>query len=347
MARTVTFASTIRRMDILGVALVDAGLFCMLLGAICLCHPIRRIGITSRKRAAFLALGGLCAFIVGGHLPAQLTRVANPQTRLDQFTPVYQFHEFHTTRVNAPADSVYAAVKSVEPDEIFGFRTLTSIRRFGRRGGAPNILNPPAHEPILQTALRTGFVSLADDPGQEIVIGLVMSPLLMGWKPTPEEFLKLDRPLLVKATMNFRIDPIDATHCTLTTETRMYGTDPDALKLFAPYWRTIYPGSAFMRRMWLRAIRQRAESAAEQHTSRAPRPSFPRPHAYSDANRLATNGDSCTTARLRPERTRAHSYSDCAIITPTSTSNTAVTAASSRSLKMSCAFGPCDASWSP
>lgn len=150
-------------------------------------------------------------------------------------------------------------MKTVEPDEILAFRTLTWMRRFGRHG-APNILNPPAHQPILQAALRTGFVPLADDTGQEIVVGLIMSPLLMGWRPTPAQFKKVDGPLLVKATMNFRIDPIDANRCTLTTETRMYGTDNDALHLVATYWRVIYPGSAFMRRMWLRGIRKRAES---------------------------------------------------------------------------------------
>jgi hypothetical protein len=31
---------------------------------------------------------------------------------------------------------------------------------------------------------------------------------------------------------------------------------------FALYWRAIYPSSALIRRMWLRAIRERAERAA-------------------------------------------------------------------------------------
>ena len=247
-------------MDIPGVVLIDLGILCALVGAVCLGKPIRRI-IKSRGRAAILGLCGVLAFAVGGSLPVYETRVPVRRTRLDEFTPVYQFHELHTTVVEAPPERVYAAVKAVEPDEILAFRTLTGIRRFGRRG-AENILNPPAHKPILQTALRTGFVPLSDDPGQEVVVGLVMSPLRMGWKPTRDEFLKADGPLLVKATMNFRIDPIDANRCRLTTETRMYGSDKEALKLVAMYWRVIYPGSAFIRRMWLRGIRKRAESAA-------------------------------------------------------------------------------------
>lgn len=251
-----------RDMDILGVALIDIGIVCVFVGAVCLCKPIGRIGIKSRIRAAMLGLCGLGLMVVGGSLPFHETRVPASRTRLDEFTPIYQFHELHTTIVAAPPERVYAAVKSVEPDEIFAFRTLTAIRRFGRRRGPPNILNPPAHQPILQTALATGFVPLADDPGQEVVIGLIMSPLRMGWKPTREEFLKADGPLLVKATMNFRIDPIDSLRCRLITETRMYGSDRDALHLVAMYWRGIYPGSALIRRMWLRAIRKRAESGS-------------------------------------------------------------------------------------
>lgn len=243
----------------LGIAMIDAGLLCVFVGAICVCKPIRLIRIRSRSRAAILALCGVLAIVAGGALPVYETRVPDIRTHLDELTPVYQFHELHSAAVSAPCASVYEAVKTVEPDEILGFRTLTWIRRFGRRGGV-NILHPPAHQPILQTALRTGFVPLVDDPEREVVVGLVMSPLRMGWRPTPEEFRKADGPLLVKATMNFRMDPIDANHCTLTTETRMYGTDKEALKLVAMYWRVIYPGSAFIRRMWLRGIRKRAES---------------------------------------------------------------------------------------
>ena len=247
-------------MDMLGVALVDVGLVCLFLGGICLCKPINSIRIRSRSTATILGLCGILAIVVGGNLPVYETRVTKNTTLLDKFTPVYQFHELHTTEVEASCDRVYAAVQTTEPDEILGFRTLTRIWHFGRRAGAPNILNPPAHQPILQTALRTGFVPLADDPGKEVVIGLVMSPLLMGWKPTSNQFQKLEGPLLVKATMNFRMDPIDGHHCRLSTETRMYGSDRDALHLFAMYWRVIYPGSAFIRRMWLRGIRLRAES---------------------------------------------------------------------------------------
>lgn len=238
--------------------MVDAGLICVLLGFVSVCKPLTAIGINTRRRGWGLILFGVGAMAVGVNLPVRETRVRAIRTRLDEFAPVYQFHEWHTTTVEASPERVYAAAKAVEPDEILAFRTLTWMRRFGRPG-RPSILNPPARQPLLQTALRTGFLQLADAPRQEFVFGFAASPIFVS-KPTSENFKALHGPFLAKVTMNFRIDPIDANHCTLTTETRIYGSDRDVQRFFAPYWRVIYPGSAFMRRMWLRAIRKRAES---------------------------------------------------------------------------------------
>ena len=245
-------------MELLGVALIDAGLACVFVGFVCVCKPIQRIGIKTRRAALVVALLGFLAMLAGMNLPVRETRVAEARTRLDQLVPVYQFHERHTTTVNASAERTYAAVKAVEPDEILAYRTLTWIRRFGRQG-KPSILNPTARKPILETALQTGFQQLAEDPQRELVFGFGGSPIMVS-KITPRNFAAVDGPFVMKVAMNFRIDPIDANHCTLTTETRVYGSDADAQHLFAPYWRVIYPGSSLMRSMWLRAIRKRAES---------------------------------------------------------------------------------------
>jgi hypothetical protein len=43
--------------------------------------------------------------------------------------------------------------------------------------------------------------------------------------------------------------------------THVFATDT-ARRRFALYWRIIYPGSAFIRRMWLQAIKRRAETPA-------------------------------------------------------------------------------------
>ena len=60
------------------------------------------------------------------------------------------------------------------------------------------------------------------------------------------------------AAMNFLVLP-DASGGSLpTTETRVFANAPAARRRFAAYWRAIYPGSALIRRMWLRAVERRA-----------------------------------------------------------------------------------------
>ncbi len=249
-------------MDMLGVVLIDVGLLCLLLGTVSLIKPLRILRVRTRNAGLLLAGCGLLVILAGMTLPAPEIRVTDVRTRLDDFLPAYQFTEIHTIPINAPAERVYAAIKAVEPDEILLFRTLTWMRRFGQRG-SDSILNPPPHEPIMDTALRTGFFLLADDRDREIVFGLMGSrhPGEFRSKPTPEEFKALNRSGIVKIGMNFHILQTGAGHCILTTETRTYATDAASRRMFARYWRVIYPGSATIRRMWLRAIKRRAEAS--------------------------------------------------------------------------------------
>jgi hypothetical protein len=127
------------------------------------------------------------------------------------------------------------------------------IRGFGKSAA-------PEHRPILESFTAGWFLLLAEDPGREIVIGRA-GDAHAGRTLAAEEFRKSHQAPLVKIAMNFRIEDVDATHCTLTTETRVYAAGMHVLQGFATYWRMIYPGSALIRRMWLRAIKLRAEAA--------------------------------------------------------------------------------------
>jgi hypothetical protein len=109
--------------------------------------------------------------------------------------------------------------------------------------------------------LRTGFLLLAQDPGREIVIGmLVIAPHLPESRiRTADQFAALDGPGYAKATLSFAVQEIRPGISGVRTETRVYATDSRTKRRFARYWRLIYPGSALIRRMWLRAIRLRAD----------------------------------------------------------------------------------------
>jgi hypothetical protein len=177
---------------------------------------------------------------------------------IEKFAPEWHFREIHRLAMLAPAGAALRAIREVTAREIRLFRFLTWLRRLGRPG-PESILNPPPDEPILDVALRTGFVLLAESP-REIVIGrTVVSPPGSVPPSNSDEFLATISPGWARAVMNFRIDQAALAMCVVTTETRVWATDVKAARKFALYWWTIRLGSGLIRRMWLRAIRRRAE----------------------------------------------------------------------------------------
>ncbi len=60
------------------------------------------------------------------------------------------------------------------------------------------------------------------------------------------------------ATMNFLIADNGQGGSFVSIETRVFANSPAARRRFAAHRRVIYPGSAFIRRMWLCAIQRRA-----------------------------------------------------------------------------------------
>ena len=249
----------------LGTVVVYFGLGAAFLGVVSLLRPLSFLAIRSRRLALLIVAAGILVVLIGALLPAADQRVADPRTHLDEFVPVYQFNEFHSTRVKASREEAYRAIKAVTADEITLFHTLVWIRRLGRPG-PESILNPPQGQPLLDVATRTSFIVLAEEPDREIVVGtLVGAP--EGWRPngkgTPEKFKALRAPGFALAAMNFRLEDAESEPgvTIVTTETRVFATDASARRRFAAYWRVIYPGSALIRLMWLRAIAKRAESA--------------------------------------------------------------------------------------
>ena len=221
------------------------------------------LGRTERRRGVLALVAGLLLAAVALVLPAPLRRAARRRTRLDELVPLWQFSERHATRVRASPERVEAAVRAVTAGEVRLFRLLTALRnprRLWRRQPA-SLLAPPAGRPLLETALASGFVLLAEEPGRELVLGLVLvaPPTTLRENLTPSRFRDLAEPGYAKAALAFQIDDEGGGWTALVTETRVFATDPGTARRFALYWRAIYPGSALLRRTWLRAIRRRAE----------------------------------------------------------------------------------------
>lgn len=224
-------------------------------------RPLPRFGLRTRGRAARVALVAAMAVAAVWTITPALTTIAQPRSRIDEFAPEFQFRERHDIRIEAPAERVYAAIRSVTANEIALFQTLTWIRRFGRPG-PESIMNAPERQPILDVAVKGGFMVLADDPPREVVVGtavIVPRGFRLEGTPTPQLYKDVRQPGFAKATMNFLVEPEGRSACRVVTETRIFATDPSTLRRFTSYWRVIYPGSAILRVTWLRAVKARAE----------------------------------------------------------------------------------------
>lgn len=242
----------------IGSAVVYLGLITSFCGLALIVKPIGRLRIATRSRAVIVAGAGVLLTTVGLSFPAPESRVSRVETRLDEFVPVWQFREFHTITIPAPPARVFEAIERVRADEIFLFRTLTWIRR----GGQPlpeSILNAGEQDSLIDVATRSDFVRLAYDFPRELVIGtVVIAPPGAHATLTPQTFQAAMPPGFALAAMNFVVTPDGPSGSVVSTETRVYANSPSARGRFTAYWRLIYPGSAIIRRMWLRAVGRRA-----------------------------------------------------------------------------------------
>ena len=247
--------------DMLDSFLVYFGLTLLLAGLVSLIWPLSFLEIRTRRMAVMVAAGGLLFFVTALALPVSENAVTTHTAKLDDWMPRWQIRERHIIPVAAPPENVFAAIHAVRADEIFLFRTLIAIRQCGQ-AGPESIMNAPEQKPILDVATQTTFVLLAEDAPRELVIGTVVAAppkARASGRLTPELFQKKLQPGVALATMNFLVTPDDHGGSTISTETRIYANTKSALRRFVVYWRIIHPGSDIIRRMWLRAIKQRAE----------------------------------------------------------------------------------------
>jgi len=248
-------------MNLLGSVIVYSGFVIMAAGLTFSIKPIERLHVTSRSRGLVIVGIGALLVGVGLTLPTREERVAKVKTRLDEFVPVWQFRERHTIRIAAPPERVFEAIRNVRANEIALFNTLTRLRRGGRQT-SESILNAGDSTPLLDVATRSGFIYLADDSPREVVLGtVVIAPRGARGPFTPETF-KTVPPGFAVGVMNFVVTPEGPNSSFVSTETRVFANSPRARRNFARYWRMIYPGSALIRLMWLRAVERRATRRA-------------------------------------------------------------------------------------
>ena len=181
------------------------------------------------------------------------------KSAINAYMPRFDVRERHRVTVNAPADAVYAAVRSVDLGDSPLISWLSRLRELpariaGRRGRRLRI--------DLDGFQRSGFVLLEEREGEEIVLGLVGK----FWRPagnihrvSPEEFIAFNLPGYAQAVINFRLKKTSG-GTSLSTETRVRCTDASSRRRFRLYWTLIGPFSALIRREMLRLIKREAEA---------------------------------------------------------------------------------------
>ena len=174
---------------------------------------------------------------------------------IDDFLPIYDVRKRHRTRVHAPADRVYAAVRRLDIS-----RAKLSMLLFRLRGIPAGLSAPSCF--TLDDFLKMRFILLGEKPNEELLLGLVgrfwtTSGELR--RVEAERFREFDEKGYAKAAWNFSLSEQPHGSVLLQTETRVYCLDNASRRRFRLYWLFIGAFSGLIRREILQAVKRNAE----------------------------------------------------------------------------------------
>jgi hypothetical protein len=192
---------------------------------------------------------------------------------LDLYMPECEIAERHHIRVDAPAETTFAAacemslLQSAIVRAIFKTRELAFGLAIAKRGFLPcsetsQQKETPQQKGFLAETKALGWGVLAEIPGREIVLGTVTQPWIA--KPVfravpPDEFVDFREPGYAKIVFTLRADPVSASESVARTETRVATTDSVARAKFRRYWSLVSPGVILIRQSLLRCLKADAE----------------------------------------------------------------------------------------
>jgi hypothetical protein len=214
-----------------------------------------------KRIALVLLLAAIAAFLLIWLLPPPPARTAQGRSILDIAMPAYQFSEEHSVEVCADPPVIRKAIEEVTAAEFPGLSLFTWLPRLQR------LRRAAAERPVFPNMERAGFVRLSPPRSEEVVYGIAgafwqprnhQRKNLRSMEHDPVAFASASFPDSAKAAINFRLEGQIGRCPLLITETRIICPGPDESRAFARYWRIIYPGSSYLRRCWLSAIRDRS-----------------------------------------------------------------------------------------
>jgi hypothetical protein len=193
-----------------------------------------------------------------------VTTTAPDRPKIDEFLPIYDVSAAYEIRINAPSSVVYECLLRSDFNKPWVARLLMTIRS-GKRLPRNRV---PGDLP--QRLQGTGFVMLAEVPGEELVIGVAGK----FWRPdggrcldlTAGDFAAFARAGYAKAAWNFKLRTESPTYAVLSTETRIRCFGRAALWKFRTYWILVSPFSGLIRKAILKQVKTEAESTLSEAT---------------------------------------------------------------------------------
>ena len=176
---------------------------------------------------------------------------------IDDYAPKPDFVETHARRIEAPAARVFEALRRTDFGRSPVIKGLLLIRSLPKLfvSSAPAAKLPRRFD--LDAVIAAGFGKLAENSGEEIVLGVTGR----FWRPTGniEPFAERDfegpiPPGLARAVWNFSILEADSKSVWLETQTRITCPDSSVRRKFGAYWLFVRPFSGWIRRVMLREI---------------------------------------------------------------------------------------------
>jgi len=184
-------------------------------------------------------------------------RTASPRPRraIDRWTgPGWRLLERHEEQVRASPEAALEALAGTPLRELPAVTALFALRglRFAPQMTLREFFTTPP------------FLLLEDAGGRELVFGVLIPPRSAGGRPRPpataDEFAGAMSSAPLGAVVNFCSEPSPG-GARLWTETSARTNGIAARGLFEVYWLAVGPWSAWIRRLFLRAARARAEGA--------------------------------------------------------------------------------------
>lgn len=180
---------------------------------------------------------------------------------IDSFAPNPDAFESHLISIAAPSEVVYRALWTADLGASFIIKALLGLRSLPEIVLHPGRSLRRGRKITLQTLIDAGFGVLAEEPGNEIVLGVTGR----FWRPTgnlsPFNRPDFDMPVaagFARAVWNFKVEEGRAGQTSLSTETRITCGDPASRRKFRAYWLLVGPFSGVIRRLMLRSVERAA-----------------------------------------------------------------------------------------